>query len=83
VKKSEPSEVVTLKDGTFAKIVLDADKDVFVEFYAPWCGHCKSLAPIWESVAKTFANEKDVRAWPMWLMVGYSGKDRCRGRDRC
>lgn len=57
---SEPSKVVTLTDSTFDGIVLDPEKDVFVEFYAPWCGHCKKLAPVWESFAKTFANEKDV-----------------------
>lgn len=55
------SKVVTLTDSTFNKIVLDEEKDVLVEFYAPWCGHCKNLAPVWESLAKTFANDKDVR----------------------
>jgi protein disulfide-isomerase A6 len=65
VKKGEPSKVVTLTDATFDEIVLDSEKDVFVEFYAPWCGHCKSLAPIWESLAKTFTNEKDVRLSPI------------------
>jgi protein disulfide-isomerase A6 len=60
-KKTEPSKVITLTDSTFDKVVMDSEKDVFVKFYAPWCGHCKNLAPVWESLAKTFANDKDVR----------------------
>jgi protein disulfide-isomerase A1 len=46
---NEPVKVIVGK--TFKEIVLDSDSDVLVKFYAPWCGHCKKLVPIWEQVA--------------------------------
>ncbi|KAJ6798619.1 protein disulfide isomerase-like 2-2 [Iris pallida] len=55
-----PSSVVVLTAETFDQVVLDETKDVLVEFYAPWCGHCKSLAPIYEKVANAFRLEEDV-----------------------
>ncbi|PQK11940.1 hypothetical protein BB8028_0003g05600 [Beauveria bassiana] len=59
-KKLElPSEVVELHDTTF-KETVGSDKHVLVAFTAPWCGHCKKLAPVWELVATAFANEKNV-----------------------
>jgi len=47
----EGKDVVELTDGNFRKKVLNSDKGWLVEFYAPWCGHCKTLAPQWADAA--------------------------------
>jgi len=62
--KSEPvpdpetvDGLTTIVGSRFEEIVMKSNKDVLVEFYAPWCGHCKSLAPIYQKLALTL---KDV-----------------------
>lgn len=52
VPTSQTGPVYTLVGSTFESIVKDPQKDVLVEFYAPWCGHCKKLEPVYTSVAK-------------------------------
>lgn len=54
-----PSQVEMLTDTTFKEIV-GSDKDVLVAFTAPWCGHCKNLAPTWETLAQDFVTEPGV-----------------------
>lgn len=36
----------------FDEVVNDDTKDVLLEFYAPWCGHCKSLAPKYDELGE-------------------------------
>ncbi|KAG8485210.1 hypothetical protein CXB51_021276 [Gossypium anomalum] len=57
---SMASNVVVLNADNFDAVVLDKTKDVLVEFYALWCGHCKSLAPTYEKVATVFKMEEDI-----------------------
>lgn len=49
-----------LVSTNFDEVALDKSKDVLVEFYAPWCGHCKQLAPIYDQLAEKFQDSKEI-----------------------
>lgn len=49
-----------LTPGTFDSAIQEEGKTVFVKFYAPWCGHCKKLAPDYKKLADVFVEEKNV-----------------------
>ncbi|BES91418.1 unnamed protein product [Nesidiocoris tenuis] len=61
--KSEPipednSKPVKIAVGkNFDDVVTNNGKDTLIEFYAPWCGHCKKLAPIWDELGEKMADE--------------------------
>ncbi len=58
VNKNEDDVVQVVVGNDFEEIVMDKQKDVFIDIYAPWCGHCRRLAPIWDQLGDVL-KEKD------------------------
>ncbi|KAJ4874298.1 Protein disulfide isomerase-like 1-2 [Raphanus sativus] len=57
-ENNEPVKVVVAE--SLDDMVFNSGKNVLIEFYAPWCGHCQKLAPILDEVALSFQNDPSV-----------------------
>jgi thioredoxin 1 len=66
-------EPINVTDAAFEKTVLNSDIPVVVDFWAPWCGPCKMVAPILENLAREYTGELLVAKVntdenPEWMM---------------
>jgi len=60
IPENQDGPVSIIVAHNYEEIVLDDEKDVLVEFYAHWCGHCKALAPKWDELGAIYKNDADL-----------------------
>lgn len=77
--QGNPEDVIELTDSNFDETVLDSEDMWLVEFFAPWCGHCKNLAPHWQKAATELKGKVKLGALDATVHQAKAGKYGIQG----
>lgn len=77
--KGDEKDVVELTDSNFEDLVINSDEPWLVEFFAPWCGHCKNLAPHWASAATQLKGKIKLGALDATVHTSMAGQFNIKG----
>jgi protein disulfide-isomerase A6 len=77
--QGDEKDVIELTDSNFESMVLESDDMWLVEFFAPWCGHCKNLAPHWASAATQLKGKVKLGALDATVHTVMAGRYGIRG----
>lgn len=78
-KEGNAADVVELTDSNFEELITKSEDMWLVEFYAPWCGHCKNLEPHWKSAATELKGKVKLGAVDATVHTIIAGKFSIQG----
>ena len=60
IPTEEKTAVKTIVGKNFKEVIMESEKEVLLKVYAPWCGHCKTIAPEFEAAAAALASNPNI-----------------------